>query len=275
MGDYMLKKLLISAAVVMAAAGLIAGCGSHSGTKADKNEITVGVTAGSSEEIMEVVAKSAEKQGLKVNVKTFGDYVSTDQALANGDIDLNAFQHKPYLDAFNEKNGTDLVPLEKTYLAPLAVYSKKYKDVKDIPDHADIAVPNDPTNEGRALLLLEKLGWIKIKEGVPSTKVTPQDIESFVKPIHIVELEAPPLPRSLDDTAASIINGGYAISAGLNSQKDSIFVEDNTSPYVNIIAVRKQDVDNPTYKKFAGIFRSDEVKNFINEKYKGAIVPTW
>ncbi len=269
----MLKKLLISAVAALAIAGFVAGCGG--GAKKDANEITVGVTAGSSEEIMEVVAKEADKQGLKVNVKTFGDYVSTDTALANGEIDLNAFQHKPYLDAFNEKNGTDLVPLGQTYLAPLAIYSKKYKSMDEIPDGADIAVPNDPTNEGRALLLLQRAGWLKIKADVPSTKVTPQDIESFVKPIHIVELEAPQLPRSLDDTAASIINGGYSIAAGLNSQKDSIFVEDNTSPYVNIVAVKKENLDNPTYKKFLTIFRSEEVKKFINEKYQGAIVPTW
>lgn len=268
----MIKKLMIAAAAALAIVAFAAGCGSE---KKAANEITVGVTAGSSEEIMEVVAKEAEKQGLKVHVKTFGDYVSTDTALANGEIDLNAFQHKPYLDAFNEKNGTDLVPLGQTYLAPLAIYSKKYKSMDEIPDNGEIAVPNDPTNEGRALLLLQRAGWLTIKDGVPSTKVTPQDIASFQKPIRIVELEAPQLPRSLDDTAASIINGGYSIAAGLNSQKDSIFVEDNTSPYVNIVAVKKENVDNPTYKKFLTIFRSEEVKKFINEKYQGAIVPTW
>lgn len=269
----MIKKLLIAAVATIALAGLITGCGGQS-TK-EKNEITVGTTAGASEEILQFVSQESEKQGLKVNVKTFGDYISVDQALANGDIDLNSFQHKPYLDSFNEKNGTDLISIGKTYLAPLAMYSKKYKDIKNIPDNAQISIPNDPTNEGRALLLLQRMGWIKIKEGVDPTKVLPQDIERFNKPIKIIELEAPQLPRSLEDTDASIINGGYATSAGLNAQKDSIFVEDNTSPYYNVVAARKSDENNPTYQKFVKIFQSDPVKQFISDKYAGAIVPIW
>lgn len=269
----MFKKLLITAVAAIALAGFISGCGSQA--PANKNEVTVGTTAGASEEILQFVAKESEKEGLKVNVKTFGDYVSVDQALANGDIDLNSFQHKPYLDTFNEKNGTDLISIGKTYLAPLAMYSKKYKDIKDIPDNAKISIPNDPTNEGRALLLLQRMGWIKIKDGVDPTKVLPQDIEKYNKPLNIIELEAPQLPRSLEDTDASIINGGYATSAGLNAQKDSIFVEDNTSPYFNVVAARKDGADNETYKKFVKVFQSEAVKKFINDKYAGAIVPIW
>ena len=158
---------------------------------------------------------------------------------------------------------------------PLGLYSKKYRDVKDIPDGATIAIPNDPSNGGRALLLLQREGWIKLKPDVPSTKVTPQDVVENTKNLKIIELEAAQLPRSLDDTDASVINAGYAISAGLNSQKDAIAVEDNTSPYVNIIAAREEDKDNPTYKKFVQIFQSQPVKDYILENCKGNLEPAW
>lgn len=273
-----LKKWIMASVMVLAAAGFMAGCGSAQkagSTAADKNEITVGVTAGSSEQILEFVSKEAAKQGLTVHVKTFGDYVSTDLALANGDIDLNTFQHQPYLDAFNEKNGTKLISIGKTYLAPLGLYSKKYKSLQDVPDGATIAIPNDPSNGGRALLLLAKQGWITVKEDVPSTKVTVQDIKDNQKHLKIIELEAPQLPRSLEDTDASVINAGYAISAGLNSRRDAIAAEDNTSPYVNIVAARPEDKDKPVYKKFVAIFQSEPVKQYINDTFDGALTPAW
>lgn len=271
------KKVTIFALTILTAVGLLAGCGSKSGNTAtqEKSEITIGVTPGSSEQILEVVAKEAEKQGLKIHVKTFSDYITPDQALASGDIDLNTFQHQPFLDAFNEKNNTHLISIGKTYLAPLGLYSHKYKSVADIPDGATIAIPNDPSNGGRALQLLQKQGWIKLSSEKEATKVTVQDITENSKHLNIIELEAAQLPRSLDDTAASIINAGYAISAGLNSQKDAIAVEDNTSPYVNIIAARPDDKDNPTYQKFVTIFQSEAVKNYINENFAGALVPVW
>lgn len=274
------RKIVLASAAAAVFAGLLTGCGSSSSggqaeSKAEKTEITVGITPGSSDQIMEVVAKEAAKQGLTVHPKVFSDYITPDQALANGDIDLNAFQHQPFLDAFNEKNGTKLVSIGKTYLAPLGLYSKKYRDVKDIPDGATIAIPNDPSNGGRALLLLQREGWIKLKPDVPSTKVTPQDVVENTKNLKIIELEAAQLPRSLDDTDASVINAGYAISAGLNSQKDAIAVEDNTSPYVNIIAARPEDINNPAYQKFVKIFQSEEVKKYINDTFAGALVPVW
>lgn len=270
------KKIVLIALALVAAASLFAGCGNQSNSASqEKKEITVGVTPGASEQIMDLVTKEAAKEGLTVHVKTFSDYVTPDQALASGDIDLNSFQHKPFLDAFNEKNGTHLVSIGQTYLAPLGLYSHKYKTVGDIPDGATIAIPNDPSNGGRALLLLQKQGWITLTKGKEPTKVTVQDIVDNPKHLHIIELEAAQLPRSLDDTAASVINAGYAISAGLNSQKDGIAVEDNTSPYVNIIAAREADKDNPAYKKFVKAFQSQAVKDYIDKEFAGVLVPAW
>jgi D-methionine transport system substrate-binding protein len=272
-----LKRWTAGVLVALAAVGLFAGCGGEKKAEkapADKKSITVGITPGYSEEIMEVVKKEAEKQGLKVELKVFSDYVTPDQALASGDIDLNSFQHGPFLEAFNKKNGTKLVSIGQTYLAPLRVYSNKIKDIKEIKDGDKIAIPNDPSNGGRAILMLSKLGLFKIKDGVSATALTVNDVTDNPKHIQLLELEAAQLPRSLDDTACSVINAGYANSAGLDPNK-SIAKEDNTSPYVNIIAAREADKDNPTYKKFVEIFRSAPVKEYIEKNCNGALVPAW
>ena len=268
-----MQRRFLVGALAAAAAGSILLTGG--GEKKD-NAVILGVTAGSSEQIAEVVAKTAAKAGLTIKVKTFGDYIAVDTALAQGDIDLNAFQHQPYLDNFNAKNNTNLVPIAKTYLAPIAGYSKKYKRVEDVPDGATVTVPNDPTNEGRALYELSRLGWIRLKDGVSTTKLVPADIVANPKGIKIVELEAAALPRSLDDTDVAVINAGYAISAGLNSRKDSIFAEStDTSPYVNVIAARKGTEKNPQYLKTVEAYRSPEVKAFIEKTFKGALMASW
>lgn len=261
-----MKKWLLGVLAAAAVIGTVTGCGSSpsasSAAPSAKSEITVGVTPGPYEQIMEAVTKEAAKEGLTVHVKTFSDYVTPDQALANGDIDLNAYQHEPFLDNFNEKNGTRLVSIGKTILSPLGVYSRKYKTAEQIPDGATIAIPNDPTNGGRALQLLASKGWIQLKSGLGS-KATVADITSNPKQIKIIELEAAQLPRSLDDTDASVINGNYALNAGLNSQKDALFAESKDSPYVNIIASRPEDKDNPAYQKFVKAWQSDSVKNLL------------
>lgn len=272
-----LKKLTAGTLAVFAAAALLAGCGGEKKTEKapeEKKKIVVGITPGYSEEIMEFVKDEAKKQGLDVELKVFSDYVTPDQALAQKEIDLNSFQHGPFLDAFNKKNGTKLVSIGKTYLAPLKLYSTKIKDIKELKDGDKIAIPNDPSNGGRAILMLSKLGLIKVKDGVRASDLTVNDITDNPKHLQILELEAAQLPRSLDDTAASVINAGYANSAKLDPNL-AIAKEDNTSPYVNIIAAREEDKDNPTYVKFVKIFQTDAVKNYINEKAKGALVPAW
>lgn len=269
------KKLTAGTLAVFAAAALLAGCGGEKKAEKapeEKKKIVVGITPGYSEEIMEFVKGEAKKQGLDVELKVFSDYVTPDQALAQNEIDLNSFQHGPFLDAFNKKNGTKLVSIGKTYLAPLKLYSTKIKDIKDLKDGDKIAIPNDPSNGGRAILMLSKLGLIKVKDGVKASDLTVNDITDNPKHLQILELEAAQLPRSLDDTAASVINAGYANSAKLDPNL-AIAKEDNTSPYVNIIAAREEDKDNPTYVKFVKIFQTDAVKNYINEKAKGALVP--
>lgn len=272
------KKSLALGLAAFALVGAIAGCGSDdkksAPAAAEKKEITVGITPGYSEKVVEFVAKQAEKQGLKVNIKTFSDYVTPDQALASGDIDLNSFQHGPFLTAFNEKNGTKLVSIGNTYLAPLRIYSNKVTDLKDVPDGAKVSIPNDPSNGGRALLLLDKKGLLKLKEGTDPTKAVVGDIAANPKNLQIIELEAAQLPRSLDDVSISVINAGYAKSAGLDTKK-ALATEDNTSPYVNIIAAREQDKDNPTYKKFVSIFQSPEVRQYIIDNFSDGLVPAF
>ena len=273
-----LKKTVIISLAALACAGFIAGCGSDKKDAASadpaktKNEIKVGTTPGYSEQVVEFVAKEAEKEGLKVTIVPFSDYVTPNQALAQGDIDVNSYQHVPFLEAFNEKNGTKLVPIGNTYLAPLRLFSNKHKTLSDLPDGASLAIPNDPSNGGRALLLLEKNGLLKLKEGVNPVKAVVSDIASNPKNLKIIELEAPQLPRALEDCDASIINGGYAVSAGLDP-KTALAQEDNTSPYVNVIAAREQDKDNPTYQKFVKIFQTEATRKYINDNFQATLTP--
>ena len=273
-----LKTTIALSLAAIAFAGVISGCGGDkkpaASSAAVKNEISVGITPGYSEQVMEYAAKEAAKQGLTVNIQTFSDYVTPDQALAAGDIDLNSFQHGPFLQAFNEKNGTHLVSIGNTYLAPLRVYSNKITSIKDVPDGAKVSIPNDPSNGGRALLLLDHNGLLKLKPGTDPTKATINDIAENPKKLEIIELEAAQLPRSLDDVTISVINAGYAKSANLDSKK-ALATEDNTSPYVNIIAAREQDKDNPTYQKFVKIFQSDNVRKYINDNFSDGLVPAF
>ena len=273
-----LKTTIALSLAAIAFAGVISGCGGDkkpaASSAAVKNEISVGITPGYSEQVMEYAAKEAAKQGLTVNIKTFSDYVTPDQALAAGDIDLNSFQHGPFLQAFNEKNGTHLVSIGNTYLAPLRVYSNKITSIKDVPDGAKVSIPNDPSNGGRALLLLDHNGLLKLKPGTDPTMAPINDIAENPKKLEIIELEAAQLPRSLDDVTISVINAGYAKSANLDSKK-ALATEDNTSPYVNIIAAREQDKDNPTYQKFVKIFQSDNVRKYINDNFSDGLVPAF
>ena len=271
------KKILAVALAAVALGSFLAGCGTDTdkgAATAEKKVVTVGVNPGSGEQIMEQVAKVAAKDGLDVKVKVFSDYITPDKALADGDIDLNSYQHLPFLKTFNEKNHTYLVSIGDTYLAPIALYSHKYKNISDVPDGAAIAIPNDPNNGSRALLLLSKQGWITLRAGADPTKLTVQDIVANPKNIQITELEAGQLPRSLDDTAGSVINAGYAIAAKI-PVTDRIATEDDTSPYVNVIAARAKDKDNPAYQKFVKAFQSPEVRQYIEENFKGELVPAW
>ena len=272
-----LKKLFLPVALLAVTAIALAGCGSSTPTPdkaADsKKEIKIGATAGPHAEVAEAVAKEAQKQGLNVKVVEFTDYITPDKALASGDIDLNSYQHKPFLDNFNKQNNSDLVPIGKTILMRMGIYSDKVKDVKDIKDGGIVAIPNDPTNGGRGLVLLEKAGLIKLKDGV-GFKATIADIADNPKNLQFKELEAAQLPRSLADVDAAAITMNYVMSAGLDVKKQGIFLESKDEPLaVMVLAARNKDKDDQTYKKIADIFRSEAVKQFIADKYKGTIVP--
>ncbi len=271
------KKWLAATALLAVVALAVAGCSSSTPaadkTAGSKAEIKIGATAGPHAEVVEAVAKEAKNQGLNIKVIEFSDYITPDKALANGDIDLNSYQHAPFLQNFNNQNKTDLVPIGKTILMRMGVYSDKVRDVKDIPVGGTVAIPNDPTNGGRGLVLLEKAGLIKLKDGV-GFKATVGDIAENPKQLRFKELEAAQLPRSLADVDAAAITMNYVMSAGLDVKKQGIFLEPKDEPLaVMILAARNKDKDNPTYKKIAEIYRSQAVKQFIDDKYKGTIVP--
>ncbi|MFL9878567.1 MetQ/NlpA family ABC transporter substrate-binding protein [Herbaspirillum rhizosphaerae] len=241
---------------------------------AQDKPIKIGATGGPHAEILEQVKKLAEKDGLKLQIVEFSDYIQPNAALAAGDLDANSYQHQPYLDAQVKDRGYKLVSVGTTITFPMGVYSKKIKSLKDLKNGARIGVPNDPTNGGRALLLLQAQGVIKLKPDA-GLKATPLDIIDNPKKVKIVELDAAQLPRSLDDFDAAAINGNFAESAGLSPTKDSIAVEAPKGPYVNVIAVRVEDKDKPWVAKLIKAYHSPEIKKFVTEKYKNSVVTSW
>lgn len=267
-------KKLLAAALIAATCVFAAGCGSSDSGSADKKEIAIGVTAGPHAEVMEQVAKEAEKQGLTIKVVEFNDFVQPNKALAEGDLDMNSMQHQPYLDNVVKNQGMKLTSIGKTIILPMAVYSHKYKNISEVADGAKVTIPNDPTNGGRALLLLQQVGLITLKNGT-SVDASVPDVVNNPKHLEFIELDAAQIPRSLDDTDLACVNTNYAIPAGLNPQKDSLLVEDKDSPYANVMVVREEDANNETYKKVLAIYQSEPIKKFINEHFQGTILPAF
>lgn len=241
---------------------------------AQDKPIKVGVTAGPHAEIMEVVKKVAEKDGLKIQIVEFSDYVQPNAALNAGDLDANSYQHLPYLENQIKDRGYKLANIAWTVNFPMGAYSKKVKSVDAVREGARVAIPNDPTNGGRALLVLESAGLIKLKKDA-GLKATPLDIAENPKKLRIVELDAAQLPRALDEVEIAVINTNYAIPAGLQPTKDAIAIETPKSPYVNLIAVRMQDKDKPEFAKLVKAYQSPEVKAFVEQKYQKAVVASW
>lgn len=264
------KNLLAIAAA--ASALILSGCGEK---EVDTSKIKVGVMAGAEAQVAEVAAKVAKEQyGLDVELVTFTDYVTPNAALDDGSIDLNAFQHKPYLDQQVTDRNYKLTIAGNTFVYPIAGYSKQVKSVDEIQDGARIAVPNDPTNLGRSLLLLEQQGLLTLSEGV-GLLATVRDIEENPKNITIVELDAAQLPRSLDDVALSIINTTYASSIDLTPQRDGVFVEDKESPYVNLIVAREDNVNAENVQNFVKAYQTEDVYNAASDIFKGGVVKGW
>lgn len=261
------KRQLLQSTLAFAVAATLAG-----GALAQDKPLKIGVTAGPHAQIFEVVKKVAERDGLKIQVVEFSDYVQPNAALAAGDLDANSYQHKPYLDQQIKDRGYKFTSVGYTVNFPIGIYSKKVRSLKDLKEGARFGIPNDPTNGGRVLLVLQDQGVIKLKPGV-GLKATPLDVVENAKKLKFVELDAAQLPRSLDDLDAAGINTNYALPAGLHPGKDSIAQESAKSPYVNIIAVRDLDKDKAWVGKLVKAYQSEEVKKFIQTEFKGAVVP--
>ncbi|MEH7013729.1 MetQ/NlpA family ABC transporter substrate-binding protein [Neobacillus niacini] len=268
-----MKKLLLSI-IIITLAIIGAGCAEKTSEGKESTTVKLGVS-GTDTRIWDFVAKKAEKEGINIEIVSFSDYVAPNTALAEGELDVNAFQTVAYFDVFIKEHKLDLVPIATTVLAPMGIYSEKYKDVKDIPDGAKIAVPNDASNQGRALLLLQEAGLIELPEDFDANGDLTQ-IKENPKNIEFVAVVPAQTPRALPDVAASVINNGIAADAGLSPLEDAIFVESETAtPYLNIIAVQAKDKDNKTYKRVAELYQSEDTAKFIEEEYKGNLIPTF
>ncbi|MEU5098863.1 MetQ/NlpA family ABC transporter substrate-binding protein [Streptomyces sp. NPDC020996] len=266
---------------VLAAGALtfgITACGSDkdSGSSDGSGPLVVAASPTPHAEILTYVRDHlAKKAGLDLEVKEFTDYVTPNTATEDGDVDANYFQNQPYLDDFNKKNGTHIVPVVTVHLEPLGLYSHKVKSADALKSGATVAVPNDTVNEARALKLLAAGGLITLKDGV-GNEATPSDITENPKNLKFKELEAAQTPRSLDDVDAAVVNGNYAIEAGLKPSKDALVLESaKDNPYGNFLAVKKGNENDPRVKKLAKLLTSPEVKKFIEDKYDGSVIASF
>jgi len=239
------------------------------------DKLTIAATPVPHAEILEFVKPQLAKQGVDLQVKVFTDYVQPAVQVNEKRLDGNFFLHQPYLDEFKKGHKNDIeVPVAKVHVEPFGAYSKKIKNLKDLKDGATVAIPNDPSNGGRALLLLAKQGLIELKDPKNLTS-TALDVVKNPKKLKFRELEAPLLPRALADVDLALINTNYAIEAKLNPTKDALFIENADSPYTNIVAARKDRADGADIAKLMKALHSPDTKKFIEEKYKGAVVPAF
>lgn len=274
-----MKKIISLVLLIALTVSALGGCAAKdqgSKTATEDKKIKVGASVSPHAEILEQAKDILAKEGYELEIVEYVDYVQPNVALNDGSLDANYFQHKPYLDQYNKENGTNLVSAGIIHYEPFGIYAGKVNSIEALKDGDQIAVPNDATNEARALLLLEAQGIIKIKEGA-GLNATKNDIVENPKNIEIVEIEAAQLARSLSDVALAVINGNYAIEAGLKVGTDAIAVEDKDSEaaetYGNIIAVRAGDENKDKIKALIKALQSDKIKQYINDTYEGAVVP--
>jgi len=251
---------------------LLVACSDDTSAESEQVKVKVGIR-NSELRTWEYLKDQAEKEGIELEIVNFSSAYDPNQALIEGDIDINAFQHIAYLDSFNENTDSEIVPIGSTIIAPLGLYSNKYTAVSDLPDGAQIAVPNDAPNWGRALLLLQEAELLTVVDdfdglgGQDKVKENPKNIE-------IVPVDSANTPRVMEDTAGSIINNGTSLEAGLTLNDALIHESATAKPYINVIAARKEDKDNETFQKIVEIYQSDETAEFIEETYKGNYLPT-
>ncbi len=272
-----MKRSLFILAACSALTLALTGCGDK---KAETQQnvvkeetITVGATPVPHADILKVAAPELKKLGVNLKVVEFTDYIKPNLALADKEIDANYFQHVPYLESFAKDRKLNLSVLCSVHIEPMAVYSKTIKDLKSIPAGAKVAIPNDPTNGGRALKVLADAGLFGLKAGV-GINGTPADVIDNKHQIKIVEMEAAVLPRALDDVTLAVINSNYALGVGLNPTKDSLFIESSDSPYANVVVIRTGD-NREALGKLAQVMRSATVRDYIIKQYKGAVFPTF
>lgn len=278
------KKLFAAVLVGALSVSALTACGSSDksdsteGTSSDAGlkTITVAASATPHAEILEYAKTALKEKGYDLQVTIFDDYVKPNEVVESGEFDANYFQHVPYLDSFNEEKGTHLVVAGKIHYEPFGIYPGTKKSLDDIADGDSIAVPNDTTNEARALLLLQDNGIIKLKDGA-GINATVNDIEENPHNIKIVELEAAQVARVVDETAFVVLNGNYALAAGFSVGKDALAYEQNDSEaaktYVNVIAVKEGNENNDAIKALVDVLKSDDVKNYIKTTYDGAVLP--
>lgn len=277
-----LKKALALALTGAVLVGAFAGCGAKkdSGDKKETKKIVIGASPSPHADILKVakkeLKKELKKEGYELEIKEYSDYVQPNTALESGDLDANYFQHKPYLDDFNKQKKTHLVSAGTIHYEPFGIFPGKTKTLKALKNGATVAVPNDTTNEARALLLLQDQGLIKLKDGAGLT-ATKKDIVENKKDLAIKEIEAAQIPRSLKDVDIAVVNGNYALEAGLKVNKDALATEDADSigakTYGNVVAVKKGNEKTDATKALIKALKSDTVKKYINDKYDGAVVP--
>ena len=253
---------------------LIAAFAALAAFSAQAESLSVAATAVPHAEILEFVKPALAKEGVELNIKVFTDYVQPNVQVAEKRLDANFFQHQPYLDEFNKSRGTELVSVAGVHVEPFGAYSSQHKTLAELPQGANVVIPNDATNGGRALLLLQKAGLITLKPEA-GILATPKDIVANPKAIKLRELEAATLPRVLTQVDLALINTNYALEAKLNPTQDALVIEGSDSPYVNILVARPDNKDSAAMQKLAKALNSAEVKAFIAEKYQGAVVPAF
>lgn len=239
----------------------------------DDNKLIIGLSPEPHRELVEFIKEDFEKEGYKLEIVEFTDYVKPNLSLADGEIDLNFFQHQVYLDSFKDEKNLDLISIGSIHLEPMGLYSKSLNSIKDLKDGSQIAIPNDVSNGGRALLILEKEGLIKLNKdkGILATE---KDIISNPKNLEIIALEAPSLPRIVEDIDGAIINGNYALEAGFKLE-DALLLEDSSSPYPNIVAIRAEDKDDKKILKLLRLLQSEKMRKHIEENYRDSILPAF
>lgn len=266
-------SILLGALLLAASVPVWVGC---SPAASQGQTLTIAANAIPHAQILEFVKPRLKAEGINLDIRVFTDYVQPNLEVAEGQLDANYFQHRPYLDAFNKEHGTHLVaiPGSEVHIEPFGAYSRKIKELSELRDGAVVAVPNDPANSARALLLLERQGLIKLKDPT-NIFATEHDVTYNPKHLDIRELEAATLPRVLDDVDLALINTNYALAAGLSPRRDALFIEDQHSPYANLVVTRPELVNSPALRKLVQALRSPATRRFIEEKYHGAIVPAF